>query len=398
MRIGIVTYWTSTDNYGQQLQAYALQNVLRKSGHDPYLIRFAKSYMQTILDRILWYIRSPRAVIYRLSAEGRHEAREARRESHLAAIWQEKNKERQFGAFQESWLSVSATVYHTLDELQDCPPAADVYIAGSDQIWGKPLLEPSSGVLFLDFGSMSTRRIAYAASIGRQLEETEKPVFRRYLRRFDAVSVREVSAQQQCSEVGVRAQITLDPTLLLHADDYLPVRSECPGEKGTLYAFLYCVNVKKPEEIYWEQIDGYLSKKGLTARIVMSSGYHTGREIIDNHKSVFATIPQWLNMIAEAECVFTTSYHGVIFSIIMHRPFIVFKLTEGHFWGNDRLSTLLGSTGLTGRIFNPALSIEEQMSAPIDWKAVDSLLAQQREESMNFLLKNLQERDETYTI
>lgn len=40
MRIGILTYWTSNDNYGQLLQCYALQQVLRDMGHDPYLIRF----------------------------------------------------------------------------------------------------------------------------------------------------------------------------------------------------------------------------------------------------------------------------------------------------------------------------------------------------------------------
>lgn len=398
MRVGIITYWTSSDNYGQQLQAYALQAVLKKTGHNPFLVRFVESTRQPLLERILRYVGSPRSIIYRLSSKGRHEAREARKKSHLAALWQEKNKERQFGAFQERWLSVSPTVYHTIGELRENAPAADMYIAGSDQIWGRPLQEPSSAVCFLDFGIRATRRISYAASIGRQLEETEKPMFQRYLRHLDAVSVREVSAQEQCHEAGVWAQVTLDPTLLLRKDDYHQIRSECPGEKGCPYAFLYFVNVKSPEEIYWGQTDEYLRSKGLAPRIVMGSGYLTGREVIENHKSIFATIPQWLNMIANAECVFTTSYHGVIFSIIMHRPFIVFKLIEGRYRGNDRLSTLLGSIGLTGRIFNPALSIEEQMAAPICWETVDGLLARQREESMDYLMKNLQDRNETDTV
>lgn len=29
MQIGIITYWSSDDNYGQQLQCYALQRFLR---------------------------------------------------------------------------------------------------------------------------------------------------------------------------------------------------------------------------------------------------------------------------------------------------------------------------------------------------------------------------------
>ena len=40
MRIGIMTFWWSEDNYGQLLQCYALQKYLRDAGHDAYLIRY----------------------------------------------------------------------------------------------------------------------------------------------------------------------------------------------------------------------------------------------------------------------------------------------------------------------------------------------------------------------
>lgn len=40
MKIGILTFWWSEDNYGQQLQAYALQRYLRDAGHDAFLIRY----------------------------------------------------------------------------------------------------------------------------------------------------------------------------------------------------------------------------------------------------------------------------------------------------------------------------------------------------------------------
>ena len=41
MKIGILTLWLGVDNYGQQLQIYALQKYLRNNGHDAYLIRYA---------------------------------------------------------------------------------------------------------------------------------------------------------------------------------------------------------------------------------------------------------------------------------------------------------------------------------------------------------------------
>ena len=40
MKIGIITFWTSEDNYGQVLQCYALQQYLRQAGHNPFLIRY----------------------------------------------------------------------------------------------------------------------------------------------------------------------------------------------------------------------------------------------------------------------------------------------------------------------------------------------------------------------
>ena len=40
MKIGVMTFWWSQDNYGQILQCYALQKYLRDAGHDAYLIRY----------------------------------------------------------------------------------------------------------------------------------------------------------------------------------------------------------------------------------------------------------------------------------------------------------------------------------------------------------------------
>ena len=49
MKIGIVTFWQSDDNYGQLLQCWALQQYLRNLGHDPFLIRYV--YKPSIWDK-----------------------------------------------------------------------------------------------------------------------------------------------------------------------------------------------------------------------------------------------------------------------------------------------------------------------------------------------------------
>ena len=40
MKIGIITFWQSNDNYGQVLQCFALQQQLIKLGHKPFLIKY----------------------------------------------------------------------------------------------------------------------------------------------------------------------------------------------------------------------------------------------------------------------------------------------------------------------------------------------------------------------
>lgn len=41
MKLGIITFWETQDNYGQIMQNYALQTVLRNMGHNPFLIRYS---------------------------------------------------------------------------------------------------------------------------------------------------------------------------------------------------------------------------------------------------------------------------------------------------------------------------------------------------------------------
>ena len=54
MKIGIITLWQSSDNYGQQLQCWALQQELIKLGHDPYLIRYDVEYRTRNNKSPLW--------------------------------------------------------------------------------------------------------------------------------------------------------------------------------------------------------------------------------------------------------------------------------------------------------------------------------------------------------
>ena len=161
----------------------------------------------------------------------------------MEAVNRVKNKERRFEEFRKSHIYQTQRIYGSLKELRKDPPTADLYIAGSDQVWHPVLLRRKDDrAYWLDFGSDRIRRIAYAASFGSdqcplrlQAELTAR------LSRFDILSVREESGVAICQAVGKEAVHVLDPTLLLAKEEYLSLHEIYP--QALLLTFLYIVSI-----------------------------------------------------------------------------------------------------------------------------------------------------------
>lgn len=386
MRIGIVTLWTSDDNYGQLLQCYALQRYLRLHGHDAFLIKYAPR-QQSIKAYVKAFLRPIAYVISYLICSKR--LRIARQERTLRTHNRRLNKARRFDAFRETYIVSEGSVYHSTEELRTNPPQADVYICGSDQVWHDSLHDANTAGWFLDFGPRMVKRISYAASIGRTLAASEMDLFRKMLRKFDAVSVREQGAQRLCRQVGREdAVVTLDPTLLFSQCYYKELLQKESSTNDAIL-FLYILNVFSKEEIYWSQISSYMKDRNLTCRMVCSSGYCQARNVVPDMPFFPVTIPEWLSEISHATCVLTTSFHAVVFSIIMHTPFLCILLTNQYAAANNRIISLLSSLSLSDRIFDPSLPLAEQMEKTIDWAAVDIRLEILRKKSKDFLQESL---------
>lgn len=387
MKIGIITCWKSLDNYGQQLQCYALQTLLRGWGHDAFLIRYNPVRKErTVWQKIVNHLQHPQYFLNHLPFET-EEKRRTKLELKLKKENDQKNPERQFEEFRQEHLQMTGRIYNSYTELQANPPKADVYITGSDQVWHDPYKEPSAAGWFLQFGGDNVKRLSYAASIGRNLYDNELSIFCRFLTRFDAISVREESACQLCREQGFKAQVCIDPTMLLPVETYR--RMEKPVVSESPYAFIYVLNVRTAEDINWPQIKEYIGEKQLKIKSVTGSGYYQGRELIENKKNLLPTIPEWLGYVDSAQCVFTTSFHGTVFSILMHKPFLTIGLKGKYSSSNARMEQLLSALGIPERMFDRWKSVREQMDAPIHWENVDRKLEQLKSSSLDFLKKNL---------
>lgn len=384
MRIGIITYWSSSDNYGQQLQCFALQKYLKGLGHDAYLIKY-----MPISSVPLWR-RIARSIKYRLlvsSEQKENDKKNAEISSTNALL----NAKRNFVGFRNNYIDSTDIVYHSIHELRANPPKADVYICGSDQVWNNRLEDENTAGWFLDFGSSKTRRLSYAASIGREIDSKEYESFSKYLKRFDSISVREQKANDLCHHLGFEKSIVaIDPTLLLKSSDYNVLNNGIKKEGSSKpYAFIYLLNIRNSDEVYWDEFHKMIQENDLSVRVVASSGYLPAQDFLPGYQNEQATIPEWLSLIKHSEFVITTSFHGVVFCLLNHKPFYAVLLNNEFSKGNDRIISLLKTVGLEKRIVSSASDINSIKFVEINWDNVDEKLSKLRKESIDFLNKEL---------
>lgn len=348
MKVALLTIWHEK-NFGAELQAYATIKILQRLGHDPKMIdiRLSDISQTNIKGKIGNFI------------------------SNFGP------SQRKFEQFWKKYIPVTQR-YRNLKELQNNPPAADVYMVGSDQVWNPDIVKGFTNVFFLNFGSDIIKRISYASSFGVsewQHEEITESI-KSSLTKFSFISCREDSGVKILKDLfGIEATHVLDPTLLLGDFRYL---TGCLTEKNTL---VYYPLFALPE------LERYVNQLGteLGLRVVNANwNKKIGGTIIWNRNS----IEGWIKEIAEAKFVITPSFHGVAMSIVHHRNFAVLVAQKNRC---TRIVSLLSQLGLENRIF---YSIEEldkakPWSVPIDYSAIDNILVDLRKKSMDYLLKSL---------
>lgn len=372
LKIGILTFWWSNDNYGQLLQCYALQKYLRDAGHDAFLIRYDSRNDFIRTPFILRCLKALNPVL--LCKFLRHKIQYKINSKKL--LEESKINDRHFDDFRAKYIVQSENVYTSYNQLKENPPEADVYIVGSDQVWNfyEHRLNQCRNLVhayFLDFGSKQTKRISYAASwscsdLRPDIFEEISPL----LKKFDYVSVREKSGINLCRKCGYdTAEFRCDPTLLLLAEDYRSMYKENYGtsKRKNPYLFLYMLNNVCDFEI--QKVYEFAERKNL--EVV----YVTGNGKIDRYEKTFATIPQWLSLIDNAEYVVTNSFHCCVFSLLFEKKFGVVPLTKTLAGMNSRIETLSEIFGIKprwimedeGGVFsvleeevNPVLQIENE--------------------------------------
>lgn len=380
MKIGILTLPLHT-NYGGILQAYALQTVLERMGHEVIVLNRDRSIYSPKHKQILSYI----VYLIKKYCLGRKVSpfKSAKR----------KNIEREE---REQYTSVFINKYiHTYkirNLVKDVPKNLEAFVVGSDQVWRHKyftrLFKSRIENAYLKFcESENVKRIAYAASLGTEeweYTEAETKECARLLALFDAVSVREESGTKLCMEKLARndAKYVLDPTMLLSQEDYIKIvdNAEMPKSSGNLMCYVLDdnANIRK-------LINRIALEKNLTP---FNANSKVNDKKLPNKERIQPPVERWLRGFMDAEFVVTDSFHACVFSILFHKPFIVIGNRKR---GYSRFESLLKLFGLESRLIENDTQFEETMLNPLT-DVVYNKLDEYRKDSMKFLNKALANR------
>ena len=183
-------------------------------------------------------------------------------------------------------------------------------------------------------------------------------------------------------------RIILDPTLLLNFNIYSSEFNISHRHKNQIY--VYALNIQSPEDIFWGSINQYANKEKLSIIVTTSSGYINSSKIFGDIKYNNPTIPKWLENISSSSLVVTTSFHGIVFCLLSHTPFLYVPLKGLWSQGNNRVLDLLGALGLSDRAISGDHDFVCKSQSIINWEEIDDRLMILRENSIDFLKMSLQ--------
>lgn len=270
-------------------------------------------------------------------------------------------------------------------ELEEMAKDFDAIIVGSDQVWRLSMIKGVETNYFLDFAPESCRKIAYSASFGTTKWEGTDVLTKKIVplaKRLNAISVRESDGIEMCRNLfDVEAVHTVDPVLLHKKEFYVSTLLDGGNIEGggLFYYFL------GPNEEKRQGVDMLSERLGLTPFSVTPNWkFNIG-------KFEFSSIPgpkEWVDSFRRAKFVLTDSFHGVAFSIIFNKPFIVLPHKSG---GLSRIHSILTQFGLESRLrsFEKLSQLTNDELMNIDFSKVNDLVEQARAFSAEYLIKSI---------
>ena len=376
-KIGIITI-LNVNNYGAELQAFALHHTLKKMGYENEIINYL-------------YYKNPNYRSERLSAplikiSVKNNLKD------FALKWLDKDsafkypklarvRKKRFDGFHKKYTAVSK-LYKSYSELYNASMKYETYIVGSDQVWN-----PNNGTniapYFLTFAPKDANKVSYASSFGvGSVDSAYYPQYKDWLNNLTHISTREADGVNIIKEVtGKDALHVVDPTLLLTKEDWQEIMVPYEAKEPYILFFIFKKN-KYAEDLAYEiqRKTGY--------KIIRVCKNEMPLEADDKILNIRDYGPaEFLGLYNGASVVLTTSFHGSIFSLIFEKPF--YTITPASKNNNSRQESLMDIVGLQERLLREGDNVDLNNLNNIDFKTVKDKLKRQIDISIEFLIQSL---------
>lgn len=346
LRVAIITFHRAV-NYGAVLQTYALSRYLTDSGYDVKVL----DYRSNAIEDSYKIKFAPN--LYSLKQM-------------LLKPLSDKKKKR-FYRFVENNIPHTDSLYST-EDLKAEARKYDFIITGSDQVWNSQWTNGDEAYM-LNFCN-DEQKISYAASIGKSnVSEEEKQLFKKNLQSFRRISVREKTGKDLLDSV-IRKNISVncDPVALLGKEAWEQV-AILPEENN--YVLVYM-----------------LVKSDSLMNAAVEYGKKNGKQVIIINDNIRKQYPvtykryispeKFVGLFRKADCVFTNSFHGTMFSIIFEKEVYV-ELQKYKGAPNSRFVDLLAKLGMENSVLEDG-RVNDNYGKP-DYGFVKEKLKQMKDET-----------------
>ena len=338
-KIGIITFYYKNDNYGANLQAYALTKYLNVNGYVAEQICFDNSSCQcteSLKERIV-RILTKENIVNKINKKAyeiiKNKIYASKKERFLKQRQERAKKTEHFAnvMIPHSKEVYSASTIYKVNDIYDC------FITGSDQVWNINMSKPA---YFLDFVKGGKEKISYAASMAvDSISEEQKIQIKKWLQDYTAISVREKkSIDILAGLTGVIPEIVVDPTLLLTREEW----DKCAASQLVNEDYMFCYflgNNKKSRELALDYAKKYNLK--IVSIPMYNDGYHFYDEDFGDLSLNDVSPEEFISLIKYAKYVFTDSFHCCVFSLIYRKQFFVFNRDEKKSM-SSRIDSLMG--------------------------------------------------------
>lgn len=341
--VGIVGWWFAS-NYGSCLTYYALGNVLADMGKQIILIKLPT------MSGLPWDVDTKISIDF------------------LKKFFKISN-DRDFSTLHE--------VNHF----------CDAFMLGSDQMWRVDSLRLVGYSFFLDFVDKNKKKIAFSTSFGNEHFSNNVEITATasdFLKRFDAISVREKSGINTCKkEFGVDAEQILDPVFLCKKEVYERVMEDVQDKVPDKYLLCYILDPSPGKVAAARKLAEH---EGLEILTILGMKEYSNAI---NHWNIGKVLPkvtpeQFLYYIKNCSYLLTDSHHGTCFGIIFEKQYVAF-VNKGR--GATRFETVADILGLRDRLFYDPVTplISKKVFEPIDYSSVKQRLQPEIDRAMEWL-------------